>query len=127
MKVRKKARIAKRKALEEWTMLVKQSGRCQICGHDKFLDAHHILPKERWSEYRTKLINGICLCKNCHKFGTFSAHRHGIWFGNWLREHYPEQYEWALSAVKGNSEIQTKDEPINDSKGIGIDPIGEIK
>ncbi len=60
------------------------------------LHAHHLLPKEQYKEFRTKAINGICLCPIHHKFGKFSAHRNPIWFVLWLKRNRREQWEWCV-------------------------------
>jgi len=104
-KAREAARVAKRKAkrlirmapkhaLSAWSAEVRKGGCCAICGKSEYLNAHHLLPKERYQEFRLEPINGICLCPVHHKYGKYSAHRNMIWFACWLRKHRPEQYQW---------------------------------
>lgn len=38
--------------------------RCQVCGYDKIVDAHHIIPRSRGG--KSTIVNGILLCPNCH-------------------------------------------------------------
>jgi hypothetical protein len=38
--------------------------RCQVCGYDKVVDAHHIIPVSMGG--KSTLENGILLCPNCH-------------------------------------------------------------
>ena len=84
------------------------NNKCEICGMckgDKHpntgkpqkVEAHHIMNrKNKNSPLKFDLRNLICLCGTCHKFGRFSAHGHGIWFGEWLRINKPKQHAWIL-------------------------------
>lgn len=106
-----------RKTLAEWSKSVRSCDRCAVCGTGirkktdsngqqlkskkgkllfTKLDAHHLLPKERYQEYRCVRINGICLCPTHHKYGKYSAHRNPIWFALWLQINRPHQYQWCL-------------------------------
>jgi hypothetical protein len=90
----------RRKALTLWSFLVRAlaANKCESCGvsaKEKILNAHHILPKERYQWLMFALINGVCLCQNCHKTGRHSAHLNPIWFTNWLKFYKPKKYEWA--------------------------------
>lgn len=40
---------------------------CRICGSTSNLEVHHIKPYAKYPELRTKVSNGITLCKSCHK------------------------------------------------------------
>lgn len=40
--------------------------KCRICGSEENLEAHHILEKSKYPEYRTTIGNGVCLCRECH-------------------------------------------------------------
>jgi len=45
-------------------------GKCQICGTDKDIHVHHIIPKKLEPFFALDPVNGICLCKKCHyKYG----------------------------------------------------------
>src|SRR3990167_3454888 len=81
----KQLKIEQRKKLEAWSTQIRLKGICAICEAVISLDAHHLLPKETYPEYKFELMNGICLCKKHHKFGKFSAHKNGMWFAEWLR------------------------------------------
>lgn len=96
-KLARKARSNMRKALIEWSRIVRQGGKCEICGRTEFLDAHHILPKERYPALKLDPRVGICCCKSHHKFGKYSFHRNAIWSTVWLMEHKPEQYAWVIA------------------------------
>lgn len=93
-RAKRAVKAAPRKALAEWSLAVRAAGRCAVCGATEHLNAHHLLPKERYPEFRLEVVNGVALCPTCHKFGKFSAHRNPIWFTIWLRRERPEQYFW---------------------------------
>jgi hypothetical protein len=95
-KLAKMERTAKRKALVQWSLDVRSGGKCEVCGRTEFLDAHHILPKERYKEYMTVRENGVCLCKNHHKFSKFSFHRNSVWSTLWLQRTKPDTYKWVI-------------------------------
>lgn len=88
----------RRKALAEWSKNIraKADGLCAICKSSKMVQAHHILPKERYPEFQFEPINGLSLCCICHKFGKLSAHRNALFFAKWLMQNRPEQYKWAI-------------------------------
>lgn len=49
-----------------WKKEVLSKGKCEICGSDKQLEAHHII---KWADYpkgRIDINNGQCLCVDCH-------------------------------------------------------------
>lgn len=50
-----------------WKKAVKKIGKCEICGSNENLEAHHIIPWEYSIKGRTDVKNGMCLCKECHK------------------------------------------------------------
>lgn len=95
-KLLKSERTAKRKALKKWSGDVRAGAKCEVCGRLQFLDAHHLIPKERFPEFQLERENGICLCKLHHKFGAYSFHRHPFWSVWWLQQHKPEQYQWVI-------------------------------
>lgn len=52
--------------VKRWTVGVLSKGKCEICGTDKHLEAHHII---KWADYpggRLEPKNGQCLCHECH-------------------------------------------------------------
>lgn len=93
---RKKKTRQRKKLLKQWSDEVRACGHCMICGRTDFLQAHHILPKEYYHEFQFVVINGVCLCPKCHKFGKWSAHKNPVWFTEWLRKNRPEQYQWVI-------------------------------
>lgn len=79
---------------------------CEICGMKKGdlyngkaqrVEAHHIFSRTfKDSPLKWDLNNLICLCSLCHKMGLRSAHKNPIYFGEWLRIHKPQQYQYVL-------------------------------
>lgn len=124
-KLAKQARTLARKSLKRWGEEVRKPGKCAVCGAGvkklfnsdgtprisksknpkrrrqiySRLDAHHLLPKERYKTIRTEIMNGVCLCSRCHKWSKFSVHRNGIWFSEWLRKNRPKQFAWVLAHI----------------------------
>lgn len=98
MTKQRKDRIERNKALKKWSGEVRGNagGACEVCGKTRGTQAHHLLCKERYPEFRTHPMNGICLCAGCHKFGRLSAHRNGIWFTVWLATHKQQHYQWVI-------------------------------
>lgn len=94
-RAKRAVKAAPRKALAEWSLAVRACGCCAVCGATAHLNAHHLLPKERYPEFKLVVTNGVALCPTCHKWGKFSAHRNPIWFTIWLRRARPLQYSWA--------------------------------
>lgn len=56
------------KALREWGEKVKKRDeyKCQWCGRNDCLIAHHLLPYALFVNERTKVSNGLTMCKDCH-------------------------------------------------------------
>lgn len=55
---------------KNWRLLVFQRDgfRCQVCERiGGILNAHHILPFDKYLTLRFEVTNGITLCENCHK------------------------------------------------------------
>lgn len=121
-KARKRAAVQRRKAkraikavprnrLAQWSKRVREVGCCAVCGSTKNLNAHHLLPKERYPEFKFKRINGLALCPNHHKFGRYSAHRNPIWFALWLEFERPKQYQWVLWNMGDWNESKREERP----------------
>jgi 5-methylcytosine-specific restriction endonuclease McrA len=100
-KLKSLARTATRKALAQWSIDVRTRDgfKCSICGKSEFLNSHHVICKERFKEHQFDIQNGITLCAGCHKLGSFSAHRHALFFIWWLQSNRPEQYAYILGLM----------------------------
>jgi 5-methylcytosine-specific restriction endonuclease McrA len=59
----------KSSAYQKWrkAILLRDNNICQICKSNTCLQVHHILPFATHINLRTKIGNGITLCKECHK------------------------------------------------------------
>ena len=81
-----------------WAQIVRglAGNKCAVTGETGVLDAHHIIPRQVCSGLRFDPKNGILLSKSSHKFGKYSAHKGGIWFAEWLRQHDHEKYRYCL-------------------------------
>jgi len=79
---KKQERLKLKKLDTEWAKAVKNkyNNKCALCGNEKLLNAHHIIPREI-KETRHMIENGVALCPKHHKFDkTYSAHRNPLWF-----------------------------------------------
>lgn len=72
----KKKKTSLRTQLKNWSKTVRDrdGNKCFLCGSAEHLQAHHILPRHGWKDYRLDLDNGISLCAKCHRFGKWSVH-----------------------------------------------------
>ena len=106
-KLKSLARTAKRKALSEWSKAVRNrdGNKCAVCGKTEHLNAHHILNKTKFPQYRLELICGIALCPSCHQFGKFAAETNVIFFANFLIKNRPEQWNWAIKMIQNEQNI----------------------
>lgn len=55
-------------AYKAWyhVVLKRDNWHCRVCGSRESLQVHHIVPFIESKELRTKVTNGITLCKKCH-------------------------------------------------------------
>lgn len=86
-----------------WAAKVKlrAGNKCEVCGSTEYLEAHHI---HRCKHYgvRWNVINGACLCRNCHCDSPYSAHKNQLWL---FRELYVERGpEWASELIRATAE-----------------------
>lgn len=84
-------------------LLLERDGGCAVCNEtEKVLASHHILPEcLKYKKYATELMNGIILCPTHHIWGIMSAHKHPLWFVDWLKKNRPDQYNWAMERIDG--------------------------
>ena len=80
----KKSRTTIRNKLDkQWAIIIRQKGRCEVCGKESYLNAHHFYSRSALST-RWDLDNGFCLCTGCHVFSSkFSAHKTPADFVDW--------------------------------------------
>lgn len=79
-------------------------GNCAICGNPD-TQAHHILTKGSYPQYRHNLMDGIPLCYQHHmgqRRGLISAHGSPLDFMDWLEANRPEQWKWVQMARKAD-------------------------
>ncbi len=73
----------------DWAKLIKlrSGGKCEYCGKDSGLNAHHIFSRSNYST-RWDVNNGISLCVSHHTFSSgFSAHKTPAEFVEWIKEY----------------------------------------
>lgn len=88
------AKTLRRKLLHKFSLAVRERDKsCVICGQTNRLQAHHILEKKYYPEFRTDEMNGITLCAKHHLFCRCAAHTNAVWFSLWLQTNRPEQFE----------------------------------
>lgn len=94
---------------KKWSMVVHElaGNRCEVCGAEGKLDAHHVQPRQICSGLRFDPRNGICLCPSHHKWGRESAHRGMLWFVDWFQHNRPEDYGYLMARL--DSELNCKD------------------
>jgi hypothetical protein len=73
------------------------------------VQAHHLLPKERYPDLKLVTENGIPLCARHHKFGRLSAHRNPIWFAVWLKAKHPKVWDWVIAKLVSLGDLKQKE------------------
>jgi len=96
------AKGLKRKQDEDWKVAIRTRDNytCQICKKDcsNRPHVHHIIPKHI-TAYRHDLNNGITLCFNHHKVGSYSPHQNALWFVEWMKLNKREQYDYIMNKL----------------------------
>jgi len=109
----------KKKALILWGKVIRErDGECLYCGTKEGLNAHHLLPKERYPLYMFALDNGFTLCTKHHKYGNPSAHKHGIWFSKFLREKFKKILVLAEGRVYNYGRLEKKIDYLSEYKRL---------
>ena len=103
--LQKLERLKIKKALREWSIAVRNrdNNKCVICKTDKFLHAHHILPKEAkiFHFLRLDINNGISLCARHHKYSyEISPHKNPFLFMFWLINNKTKQVLYLNDKLK---------------------------
>ena len=92
--------------IDKWKNTIKLASNCEKCGIDfnkltlkgkpRLKHPHHIISERAVIKKYPTLIddirNGICLCSQCHRQSTDSAHEGGFEFTLFLMKKYPEKY-----------------------------------
>lgn len=67
-----------------WTkkILERAGGKCEKCGKDKYIQAHHIIPRTCWP-LRYDLENGVALCVRHH---IYWSHKDSLAFNDWIKD-----------------------------------------
>jgi len=114
-KITKKGLIRKKDC--EWKDIIRERDNytCQICGKkiNKYAHSHHIVPRQL-KELRWDVNNGITLCFNHHKVGSYSPHQNALWFSEWMMINRPTQYCYLLDRLHGLN--KTHSSVIDDKK-----------
>ena len=92
-----------KKKLKEWSRDVRnRDKKCVICESTKFLNAHHILPKEGkiFHDLRFDINNGVTLCSRHHKYSyEISPHKNPFVFITWLHANRLDQFNYLATKV----------------------------
>src|SRR4051812_12128 len=93
---------SRRKLLSLWSRQVRDrdGNKCSVCQSSSYIQAHHLIPKERFPLVQYELSNGLSLCARCHKFGAWSFHRNPIWSVVWLQKFRPDTFRWVVEKLK---------------------------
>ena len=74
--------------LRKWAVEVKlRDGCCVHCGAVDMLEAHHVYPRGRYPDLATHPMNGLTLCRGCHRW----AHGSTLAFREWFRTAFPQR------------------------------------
>jgi len=115
MNKRRKERIARRKALEDWSKAVRtRDGRCMICNKLKGLNAHHILSKRLYPEFKLEVWNGISLCPFHHKYSRMSPHQDAIGFASFMLLRNPELFYALIDKIRAKTTSEVVSEGSRD-------------
>ena len=71
-----------------WSQTIKERSawKCEYCGNEKYLHAHHIYTRNN-HQIRWDMDNGIALCGGHHTMSSkFSAHKTPLEFIEWIKE-----------------------------------------
>ena len=112
MKKKKTERTKIRNKLDkEYSIAVRAVNKCEYCGQEGTLNAHHIFGRSNFG-VRWDLDNGVCVCVSHHVFGKLSFHKSPI-----------EMIEW-IKGVRGEEWYERLREKAKEIKKYSI---GELK
>ena len=101
-----------RRLFKLWSEAVRERAgfKCEYCGIENKavningvktkLDAHHFVSRKvKDMPLKFEIMNGVCACPICHKWGVPSFHRDPITTITWLIKNRPDRYEFVLKNV----------------------------
>lgn len=89
----KQTRLELKRKDKAWSLEIRKEN-CLICGTDKFLHAHHLIPREHKTT-RHLYLNGVSVCAKHHKYSyDRSFHKNAPMALLILKQKKPEQYSW---------------------------------
>ena len=67
----------KSRQYQQWrtVVLARDDHVCRVCGGMEKLNAHHILPVKDYPELRLIVLNGLAICKSCHREKHSATHK----------------------------------------------------
>ena len=104
-KLKVNSRYWRNKADAEWSISVRHSAVCIVCGRTDKLQAHHLI--SRWVlPLRHNLNNGVAMCPTCHKWDRkISGHQGPMGLAWLLQRQRPEQWAWLMGVYDRWDEI----------------------
>jgi len=98
----KKEQNAKDKAWRAFCVN-RDNNECVICKRKGRLNVHHLLPKEKYPQYRHQVWNGISLCVYHHRWGKNAPHHDSIGFVAWLLNNRKGLVEFIIKILDGET------------------------
>lgn len=89
-----------------WSRMVRglAGNKCAICGSERMVQAHHLIPREV-KHTRHALLNGLSLCCDHHKFSrVMSAHKSPVLLFHWIITKDPTRWAWLVGMLNGKHE-----------------------
>jgi 5-methylcytosine-specific restriction endonuclease McrA len=84
--------------------------KCEVCGAEGKVDAHHISPRtckvNSPLKFDTRNLIALCASKH-HKFGVESIHSNPIFVFDWILKNRKDDYDYILNNL--NVEVNLKD------------------
>jgi len=82
----------KKQCDKEFSLLIREHGRCEKCGKSEGLQCAHIIGRRnmmlRWDP-----MNALCFCVGCHLYW---QHKEPLQFTDWFRERHEERYNYLM-------------------------------
>jgi len=107
---KRKRRKKSTKEDNEWAKKVKEkfNNCCMICGETKYVNAHHIIPRQI-KEFRYDVRNGLALCPKHHRFSfELSAHQNPFIFYLGLETYNPRAWKDLVKMIRERRKVWKK-------------------